>query len=228
MNNDQAWVGCPNCGERLWYPKRFHDDERCVAFCKNVDCFYVFCPATGKEIERKDYLVHQRPYTGSMTLGIRPERHGTFHHDNEPQNINVPCPRCGRIFHQTKRMNRGPINFKCPKCRHRFEMDPRHCVLTPQQVSVSRRVSKGVSPDRMFPQLDRPKITYCSAPCPDCDKKVEFVSGILKYENHVVICKDCGTCFDPVTRKVVLRRPPGPKPAPSQDEIKDLLKEGSD
>jgi hypothetical protein len=56
--------------------------------------------------------------------------------------------------------------------------------------------------------------------------KVHFVAEILQYENHVIICKDCGACFDPVTRKVVLRRPPDPKqPVVTQDEVKELLKD---
>jgi DNA-directed RNA polymerase subunit RPC12/RpoP len=215
-------VVCPNCGEAIEFKKKFLDDEDAVAFCKNVDCFYVFYPARGEEISRKDYLVHQRPYTGDRTLGIRPERHGTFHHDNEPKNIKVPCPECGRVFHQTKRLNRT-IKFRCPRCRHRFEMNPQHCVLAPKHVYPHHERTKGIRPDRS-PQ-PRPKVTYVTTPCVDCGKDVRFAEDILKWENHAIICKDCGVCFDPVTKKVVLRRPPDPKPHMKQDEVKELLKD---
>jgi hypothetical protein len=102
-------------------------------------------------------------------------------------------------------------------------MDPRHCVLTPKSVYPSHQATKGIRPDR--PPEPRPKVNYITTACPNCGKDVKFAEDILKWENHVVICKDCGACFDPVSRKVVLRRPPGPKPGPSQDEIKNLLDE---
>ena len=203
-----ATFTCPNCERPIEFNKKLLDDPKAVSYCRSIDCFFVFYPATGKPLESHEYQVHER--SREWTLGIRPDRGGLSWLDSvRPQNIKVPCPECGYYFHQTKRLDRV-ANFKCPRCEKKFSLDPKQVVTVPAPTAYAVKDmppaellprSRGISPDRLPTRSEKQR--YTTRPCPSCKKDVRFVEALLRLGNHVVICSACVTMFNPVTNEVI-------------------------
>lgn len=194
--SELASVICPHCERLIKFKKAFLDDPKAVSYCRNPNCFYVFYPATGKQLRTSEFEPKQ--FRRDCTLGSRPDRGISWLDEVRPQNVKVPCPECGNYFHQTKRLDRM-TKFKCPRCDHEFVMDPRKCVGVPSQMAHPPR-SRGISPDRV---REKQELRYVTRPCPSCEKDVRFVEALLQAPNHVVGCKTCLTLFNPVTNEIV-------------------------